>query len=563
MDMLNELQATHSDSLRHVDFHLVYDGRPHESTKHYPHNFLRNIAVDNALTDLVLNVDADFIPSFGSHDLLLDSFKFSPELNDDHVLLILPAFERKVSCEDDYALLDASRLPATKPELLQYMDLYPGVVDQFHKFFKAGHGPTDYERWYSTSEIYRVDYMLDYEPYFVIRKSPNVPPFWEHFTGFGKNKLSWVEEVALSGFQFYVSPEAFLIHINHDYMKQEVRAVRPFILDEYAQHFNVYLKSVYGKSFWEDDALSLLTERQKANYVDKVYRICKKDTIDLAGVHSLSLGYQCQGKEYNAFVLAMHSMAAQLPEPVGRREFPIAANSSVLVLGNSHTRLTIKSLLCQYSDKVIDYDDVLGFASSRVDAFSVRFDNNSTIFSLTNNPVVYSPHWVSLVENIVGRPLRTFDAIILGKFNKLGELDGMMFSETLSQAMRGLKQFFDYSNSTAPTLLDIVDIYNGPVVYVSMFATQGISQLNKSIQVVEALGDTRNNLSVIDGRKYIDILGLECGTDDYRTKGKCLENVTSSSSLSRPAHMKHRCVGKKGGYPDLIAWELAEILNQL
>lgn len=113
-----------------------------------------------------------------------------------------------------------------------------------------------------------MEYKVNYEPYFVMKMSSAIPPFWEHFTGFGRNKISWVEEVAIRGYRFYVSPDSFLIHINHDYSKQDVQVVRPFIIDEYAHRFQVYLKNKYGKSLWEGDALSHWIQQKTLTYVN-------------------------------------------------------------------------------------------------------------------------------------------------------------------------------------------------------------------------------------------------------------------------------------------------------
>jgi hypothetical protein len=156
--------------------------------------------------------------------------------------------------------------------------------------------------------------------------------------------------------------------------------------------------------------------------------------------------------------------------------------------------------------------------------------------SLTNNPVVYSPHWATLVENIVGRPLGSFDAIILGKFNSFtGAVDS--------------------STSKAPTLPEIMTIYDGPMVYVSMFAAYGQSQFRDNDAAMKNATGTRDNISVINGRKYIDILKMECGSDGFNMVGSCKEGEEGKDA--------HRCIGVKGGHPDLIAWEVAEILNKL
>jgi hypothetical protein len=215
----------------------------------------------------------------------------------------------------------------------------------------------------------------------------------------------------------------------------------------------------------------------------------------------------------------------------------------------------ILSLLCQFNEEVIDYDIVMGFNSTRGDSFRVRFRNNSTITSLTNNPAVYSPHWVPLVENLVGRPLGSFDAIVLGKFNSYQESEGTFFNFTVTQALKNLPGAVDFSKSHAPTLRDFMTIYDGPMVYVSMFSVYGLSQLSDNMRVVKNARGTRDNISVIHGRKYIDILKMECGADAFNMVGTCKEGNKGKD--------EHRCTGVKGGYPDLIAWEVAEILNKL
>jgi len=42
-----------------VAIHLVIDRRENKYSEFYPNNFLRNIAMENTVTDLVLNLDID------------------------------------------------------------------------------------------------------------------------------------------------------------------------------------------------------------------------------------------------------------------------------------------------------------------------------------------------------------------------------------------------------------------------------------------------------------------------------------------------------------------------
>jgi len=79
-----------------------------------------------------------------------------------------------------------------------------------------------------------------------VRKIDKLPRFWEHFTGLGKNKLSWNEEMAVAGYKFYVNPDAFLVYLN---LSVRQKPARRSILEEYSKSFQPYLKRTYGSIF--------------------------------------------------------------------------------------------------------------------------------------------------------------------------------------------------------------------------------------------------------------------------------------------------------------------------
>lgn len=559
---LDEYREDNSHELRMVRFHLVVDERGAQAS-HYPHNYLRNIAMDNAPTDLVFLTDIDFIPSIGSHDYLKGHFEKSSLLQGDLDLLVLPAFERILAPGESELTVTVDNLPPTKKDLLQMMEEEPGQYTQFHHFFDEGHGPTNYSHWYNATEPYEIKYALNYEPYYVVRKSSELPPLWEHFSGFGRNKVTWVEEMALAGYNFNVAPEPFLIHINHDYNKQDARSVRPFVIDEYATRFQPYLNKTYGNAFWDNEILYEWHLGQKRNYVKKVFRFCTEDSVHLEGSEkNLTFGYQCKGKAYNTFTRAMQDYAADIPGPIGRRSFPMKENQTVLVMGDSHTQQMIKTFVCQFKERVVEYANKVGSGSSHSDAFTVYFENGSTLISLTNPPEVYSKQWSLLIEGVIGRKMETLDAVVVGKFTSYSESTGTDFHKHMVKASRGLKGV-DFAKVPAPTLQDFAAVYSGPLVYVSEFAITGDAELDESIKTMEAAKPARTNIDVVDGRKYIKLLGFECGSDDINTVEKCREPTDPPKKSTRPSNEMHRCTGAKGGHPDLIAWEVTEVLHKL
>ena len=241
--VVNRIFANFTDLLQNTTFHLVINAGRDDLP--YPNNFLRNVAMRNVMTDYMLYLDADIIPPSGSHDSLLKRFKTTPELlNNEHALLVLPAFERKILENESAALLTSFDLPDTKDALLEQLEKNPSMFEPFYSCCPELQGPSNYSYWYQAHEIYPVVYQNLYEPYYVVRMIDTVPPFWEHFYGFGLNKVSWVEEVATAGFRFYVSPDMFIIHINHERGNQ---GETPYIRDEYEHQFKPYLERRYGK----------------------------------------------------------------------------------------------------------------------------------------------------------------------------------------------------------------------------------------------------------------------------------------------------------------------------
>jgi glycosyltransferase-like protein LARGE len=169
------------------------------------------VALENAVTDFALMLDADFIPSPNTHnDILHQLTKF--DLKHNKVAFVVPAFEREIANNETVTIQD---LPLTK-EALTKVKGKRGKLFIFHRSYYRGHGPTRYRKWYQTNTSFRVKYRMLYEPYLVVyRAADNFPRFYEPLAGFGRNKQSWVEELAAAQYEFHVLPDSFLIHINH------------------------------------------------------------------------------------------------------------------------------------------------------------------------------------------------------------------------------------------------------------------------------------------------------------------------------------------------------------
>jgi len=265
-----------SDLFKRMVAQLVVDKRPKGDYKNksglrspheYPVNILRNIALEEAPTDHIMYVDVDFIPSVGAHSHLVQQLSLMDvSMKKEKMVLILPAFERKLSkletesSSSSSSSMESFHLPSNKEELLPFVTGVDvnNIIAPFHlEEFPPGHGPTQFPKWYTATETYQVDYDYQFEPYFVINKV-DMPLFWEYFRGRYCNKFSWVGELFLAGYSFYVNPSSFLIHINHEYSHSPGDSETTNHYDKMYQEFderfnNGYLREKYGRIFEERD----------------------------------------------------------------------------------------------------------------------------------------------------------------------------------------------------------------------------------------------------------------------------------------------------------------------
>lgn len=278
-----------------------------------------------------------------------------------------------------------------------------------------------------------------------------------------------------------------------------------------------------------------------------------------------NMQYSCSGKPYQDFSQKLIDFATDDKKNGhdknislwGRHTFPVPSNKSVLFLGNSHTRQVAHTLICQYRD-VIDYHVQHG-----PDGRSIQLGNNATIALVTNSVLFYSTNWANMIADLIGgRPIQSFDAVILGKINYLDNSRKTKFM-TLMQNLSATIDGVDFNTIPPPGLADLSKLYKGPIVTVGMFAqyAKGFDKLCLSTKKALETSGSRTNLRHLDGRKYVAMLG-ECGNDIMGKNATCLEPGDNLTHSRNPADM-HRCVGVNGGHPDLIAWDIVDTLHEL
>lgn len=192
--------------------------------KTYPINMLRNIAMKNAHSDWVFNVDIDFIPNLSSHSKALEHKKYiidSYFKSSKKAAFVVPAFET-----DKPRLLKMNTMPyAQFKENLQTIlpkdksslrDMYKKhELAGFHeKSFPKGHGQTNLPKWFEDGGSYEIKYGDKYEPFLIFNRL-TTPVYDEDFEGRYYNKVSHVWELHENKFKFFVLKDLFIIHLNH------------------------------------------------------------------------------------------------------------------------------------------------------------------------------------------------------------------------------------------------------------------------------------------------------------------------------------------------------------
>lgn len=208
MKELRELYAQNPDMQRYVDVHLILDKYDRQF------NMWRNVAKLFSRTDYIMMLDVDFHLCTDLRKSIRSDPDLMRRLREGRTALVVPAFEYNVQ-EDG---TDWRTFPTNKKDLLKLKD--EGKIDMFHKSWVKGHGSTDYPRWYRSNKLYKVTtYDFSYEPYIVYKKEGS-PWCDERFIGYGANKAACLYEIYLSGIEYWVLPNDFLIHQTHRYPEE-------------------------------------------------------------------------------------------------------------------------------------------------------------------------------------------------------------------------------------------------------------------------------------------------------------------------------------------------------
>lgn len=244
-----EFVAEYEQRLVNTTFHLVCEN---DETIEYPHNILRNQAVQNIESDYFIALDVDMVPGPRyTFDLLQNVIRKDKRvrfrMRKNRTLFVLPTFE--IFTPEGMEVTPETMLPETKAEMMGMVE--NKTAARFHAFF-SGHTATDFDKWMEVVDgnhaaYYDITKRVDpkglskYEPY-VMGYRPSIPRYWEGFRGFGVNKISWFQELRLAGYHFAVLRNFWTAHLNHPVAPADQKKNKK----HYREIFRPHLRDYYS-----------------------------------------------------------------------------------------------------------------------------------------------------------------------------------------------------------------------------------------------------------------------------------------------------------------------------
>jgi len=182
----------------------------------YPINALRNIALLQATTPLVMVIDIDFVPSRHFWQYLTDNSRYAALITSAHESLHVWAL---VSLELHEGYLP---LPETQEEVARGLTNASVVVAEAY-LNPAAHMPVGIQEWLLKNEIYGpIEASEAFEP-FVLGSREKLPLYDERFRGYGWDKTTHAAQLRKEGFSYYMLPYHFVVARYHQPTPTAVR----------------------------------------------------------------------------------------------------------------------------------------------------------------------------------------------------------------------------------------------------------------------------------------------------------------------------------------------------
>jgi hypothetical protein len=184
----------------------------------FPVNELRNMAFSQVATSHAVYVDIDFWTATDLYATLTSDAVQSALLESHRHALVLPAFQLHRQCGGwrECPERNIPLMPTTRTSIMPL--LIKHIVTAFDPTNLGGHGSTRYNDWLEQrdDQLLEINCVISnrYEPYLVVRVCQDLAPFQPAFTGYGKNKMTWIMQLRRMGYRFFQIP-AFVVHYPH------------------------------------------------------------------------------------------------------------------------------------------------------------------------------------------------------------------------------------------------------------------------------------------------------------------------------------------------------------
>jgi len=234
-------------SEEHVAVQTVSPTKYDPTGTEYPVNLLRNIAFAAVKTTHIVYADVDFWPSSDLHSTLMERHIRERFASDHKLATVVPVFQMFRRCKE-YKDCRGSNIPA----MPRWKNSLFGLIKKkqastFDPTNVGGHGSTKYITWRDQDKGTFVDLPCiksnRYEPYLAFRYCSDLPPFQEGFTGYGKNKMTWVMQLRRAGYLFSQLGGVFLVHYPHlDSKARREWDKKPYAMEKYHKTAGQLLK---------------------------------------------------------------------------------------------------------------------------------------------------------------------------------------------------------------------------------------------------------------------------------------------------------------------------------